>query len=189
MQMSSHVQIAKEEPKWEADGAKSRKTGILIGGWIDAISQVGDSGCHFTPPPTWSGTLHTPFWLRKIKIKKSVSMNFDLAMAEESNADSRSLYQSLLDAVIYSNGRKKNPLTAPWFYFCAMHPSSQRTAGIPRVTGSTSSLELLSSFTAHSTQKTRCESPVPKGGNHHHSLDLMTSVTTTLPHKLLFASV
>lgn len=33
-------------------------------------------------------------------------MNFDLAMAEESNADSRSLYQSLLDAVIYSNGKK-----------------------------------------------------------------------------------
>lgn len=67
MQMSSHVQIAKEEPKWEADGAKSRKTGILIGGWIDAISHVGDSGCHFTLPPTWSGTLYTPVWLRKKK--------------------------------------------------------------------------------------------------------------------------
>lgn len=37
MQMSAHVQIAKEEPKWEADGAKSRKTGIKIGHWIDAI--------------------------------------------------------------------------------------------------------------------------------------------------------
>lgn len=47
-----------------------------------------------------------PSLVAKIFLKKSVSMNFDLAMAEESNADSRSLYQSLLDAVIYSNGKK-----------------------------------------------------------------------------------
>lgn len=131
----------------------------------DWNSHWGLNWCHLARRRQWMSFHPTtyliwnfahPSLVAKKKIKKSVSMNFDLAMAEESNADSRSLYQSLLDAVIYSNGKKKNPLTAPWFYFCAMHPSSQRTAGIPRVTGSTSSLELLSSFTAHSTQKTRC---------------------------------
>lgn len=67
MQMRAHVQIGKEEPKWEANGAKSRKNGILIGRRIDAISYVGHSECQLTPTRTRSGILYSKVWFVKIK--------------------------------------------------------------------------------------------------------------------------
>lgn len=59
MQMSAHVQIEKEEPKCEANGAKSRKNGILMMRRIDAISYVGQSGYQFNPKRTRSGTFYS----------------------------------------------------------------------------------------------------------------------------------
>lgn len=65
MQMSAHVKIEKEEPKWEADGAKPRKNGILVGRRVDAILHIGHSGRQLAPARTRCGTSCSPGWFVK----------------------------------------------------------------------------------------------------------------------------